>query len=93
MKDEPEYEIEPHILESHLRLAEERLAAYRRDPSRARLAYDIINELVPGSRPPGQRSDAEWDAEIERRHAEIERGEVELVPGPEAMAKLKDEFS
>ena len=43
--------------------------------------------------PPGQRSDAEWNAEIERRHAEIERGEVVLVPGPEALAELKEEFS
>lgn len=33
------------VPESHLKLAEERLESYLRDPSRARSAYDIINEL------------------------------------------------
>ena len=93
MEDEPEFEIEPHILESHLRLAEERLAAYHRDPSGARSAFAIFEELVPGFFSPGQRSEAEWTAEIDRRHEEIERGEVDLLPGPEAIAKLKEEFS
>jgi putative addiction module component (TIGR02574 family) len=30
---------------SHLDLAEERLAEYRRDPSRARSAFDVIDRL------------------------------------------------
>lgn len=33
-----------------------------------------------------------WAAEVERRHAEIENGAVSLLPGPEALAKLKAEF-
>jgi len=33
------------VLESHLSLAEERLAAHRRDPSRARSALDAIDRL------------------------------------------------
>jgi putative addiction module component (TIGR02574 family) len=33
-----------------------------------------------------------WAAEVERRNAEIERGEVSLVPGPEALAELKAQF-
>lgn len=33
------------VPESHLKVAEERLESYLRDPSRARSAYDIINEL------------------------------------------------
>ncbi|MCZ7564497.1 MAG: addiction module protein [Burkholderiales bacterium] len=33
-----------------------------------------------------------WAAEIERRNAEIESGAVSLVPGPDALAKLKTEF-
>lgn len=32
--------------ESHLDLAAERLAEYRRDPSRARSAYDVIDRLA-----------------------------------------------
>ena len=34
------------VPESHLELAEERLAEYRRDPSRARSAYDVIDRLA-----------------------------------------------
>jgi putative addiction module component (TIGR02574 family) len=33
-----------------------------------------------------------WDAEVERRHAEIESGTVSLLPGPEALARLRAEF-
>jgi putative addiction module component (TIGR02574 family) len=33
-----------------------------------------------------------WAAEVERRNAEIESGAVSLVPGSEALARLKAEF-
>jgi len=33
-----------------------------------------------------------WAAEAERRNAEIESDAVSLIPGPEALAKLKTEF-
>lgn len=33
-----------------------------------------------------------WAAEVERRNAEIETGIVTLIPGPEALAKLKVKF-
>jgi putative addiction module component (TIGR02574 family) len=34
------------VPESHLELAEERLAEYRRDPSRARSAYEVLDRLA-----------------------------------------------
>ena len=34
------------VPESHLALAEERLAEYRRDPSRAQPAQDLLNRLA-----------------------------------------------
>jgi putative addiction module component (TIGR02574 family) len=34
------------IPETHLALAEERLAEYRRDPSRARPAHDVLDRLA-----------------------------------------------
>lgn len=37
------------VSESHLELVEERLAVYRRDPSRARPAHEILDRL--GKRP------------------------------------------
>lgn len=36
--------------------------------------------------------EAAWAVEIERRHAEIESGAVSLLPGAEALARLKAEF-
>ena len=33
-----------------------------------------------------------WAAEVERRQAQLDSGEVSLLPGPEALAKLKAEF-
>ena len=38
------------VPESHLDLAEERLAAYRRDPSRARSAYEVIDRLADSAK-------------------------------------------
>ena len=37
------------VPQSHLELAEERLAAHRKDPRRARSAVDIIDRLSKGS--------------------------------------------
>lgn len=33
-----------------------------------------------------------WAAEVERRQAQIESGEVSLISGPEVLARLKSEF-
>ena len=40
------------VPESHLELAEERLAEYRRDPTRARSAYDLIDRLAERANKP-----------------------------------------
>ena len=34
------------VPESHLKLAEERLAEYRRDPTRARSAFEVLDRLA-----------------------------------------------
>ena len=38
------------VPESHIALAEERLAEYRRDPSQARPAHDVFDRLAPKDR-------------------------------------------
>jgi putative addiction module component (TIGR02574 family) len=43
LADRPE---ELPVPESHLEIAEERLAEYRADPSQARSAYDVIDRLT-----------------------------------------------
>lgn len=54
---------------------------------RARLAAKLIQSLEEDS-----SVEAAWAKEVERRHAEVETGEVSLLPGPEALARLKTEF-
>lgn len=44
------------VPESHLDLAEERLAEYRRDPNRARSAYDVIDRLTERTKKPRRSS-------------------------------------
>jgi len=39
--------------------------------------------------PPDEGADEAWRVEIERRIGQIERGEVELIPGEEAFARLR----
>ena len=34
-----------------------------------------------------------WAVEVERRHAQIESGEVQLIPGPEALAKIRAKYA
>lgn len=36
---------EPPVPESHIELAEQRLADYRRDPTKARSAHDVLKRL------------------------------------------------
>ena len=54
---------------------------------RARLVERLIASLDTDS-----EVEEAWAAEVERRNAEIESGAVSLIPGPEALAKLKSEF-
>lgn len=54
---------------------------------RARLAAKLIQSLEEDT-----GVEAAWAEEVERRHAQLESGEVSLLPGPEALARLKAKF-
>lgn len=54
---------------------------------RARLVEKLISSL--DSEPDIENA---WAEEVERRHAEIESGAVSLLPGAEALARLRAEF-
>ena len=34
-----------------------------------------------------------WADEVERRHAQIESGEVQMMPGPETLAKIRAKYA
>ncbi len=54
---------------------------------RARLVEKLIASL--DSEPEIENA---WAEEVERRHAEIESGALSLLPGAEALARLRAEF-
>lgn len=54
---------------------------------RARLVEKLIASL--DSEPDIENA---WASEVEKRHAEIEKGDIQLLPGVEALARLRSEF-
>ncbi len=61
-------------------------AAQLSDSERAELALSLIESLDGPADPDVEEA---WRVEIERRMAEIDRGEVNLIPGDEVFARLR----
>jgi putative addiction module component (TIGR02574 family) len=61
-------------------------AAELSETERAELALSLIESL---DGPTDDDVEEAWRAEIERRIGEIERGEVQLIPGEEVFARLR----
>jgi putative addiction module component (TIGR02574 family) len=66
-------------------------AAQLSETERAALALSLIESLEAW----GDDSDAEeaWRLEIERRVDEVERGEIELIPGDDVLAELRQRLA
>lgn len=61
-------------------------AAQLSDAERAELALSLIESLDGPGDPDVEEA---WRLEIERRIGQIDRGEVQLVPGDEVFARLR----
>lgn len=61
-------------------------AAQLSDSERAELALSLIESLDGPADPDVEEA---WRVEIERRMAQIDRGEVKLIPGDEVFARLR----
>ncbi|MGH8687432.1 MAG: addiction module protein [Burkholderiales bacterium] len=61
-------------------------AAQLPDAERAELALSLIESLDGPGDPDVEEA---WRLEIERRIGQIDRGEVQLVPGDEVFARLR----
>ena len=61
-------------------------AAELSDGERAELAFSLIESLDGPADPDVEEA---WRVEIERRLGQIDRGEVELIPGDEVFARLR----
>jgi putative addiction module component (TIGR02574 family) len=64
-------------------------AAQLSESERAELALALIQSL--DGEPDADVEEA-WRIEVERRVAEIDRGEVQLIPGDEVFARLRKRF-
>jgi len=56
------------------------------EDERAELAYSLIESLDGPADPNVEEA---WRVEIERRIGQVERGEVQLIPGDEVFARLR----
>jgi putative addiction module component (TIGR02574 family) len=56
------------------------------ETERAELALSLIESL---DGPPDTDVEEAWRLEIERRVSQIERGDVQLIPGDEVFARLR----
>jgi hypothetical protein len=56
------------------------------ETERAELALSLIESL---DGPPDADVEESWRLEIDRRIGQIERGEVQLIPGDEVFARLR----
>jgi len=61
-------------------------AAQLPDTERAELALSLIESLDGPADPDVEEA---WRLEIERRIGQIDRGEVQLIPGDEVFARLR----
>ena len=61
-------------------------AAQLSDSERAELALSLIESLDGPADPDVEEA---WRLEIERRMGQIDRGEVQLIPGDEVFARLR----
>ena len=61
-------------------------AAQLSESERAELAYSLIESL---DGPPDADVEEAWRVEVERRVQQIDRGEVQLIPGDEVFARLR----
>jgi putative addiction module component (TIGR02574 family) len=61
-------------------------AAQLSEAERAELALSLIESLDGPADPDVEEA---WRVEIERRSGQIERGEVQLIPGDEVFARLR----
>jgi len=71
---------------SHVLTELKEKASQLSEAERAELALSLLESLEgPADADAGEA----WQHEIERRVAEIERGEVQLIPGDEVFARLR----
>ncbi|MFN8632306.1 MAG: addiction module protein [Chloroflexota bacterium] len=64
-----------------------REASQLSESERVELAYILIESLDPPGESPDIVDEA-WRVEIERRSAEVRRGDVKPIPGDEVFARL-----
>jgi putative addiction module component (TIGR02574 family) len=56
------------------------------------MKLEIIDHLLESISPKRREVDEAWKEEVERRIDEVENGEVELIPGEEVFARMRERY-
>jgi putative addiction module component (TIGR02574 family) len=57
------------------------------------LKLELVDRLLASISPTQNEIDELWKIEVERRIDEVESGKVELIPGDEVFAKIRQRFA
>ena len=56
------------------------------------MKLEIIDHLLKSISPTNKEVDEAWKEEVERRIDEVESGKVELIPGEEVFARMRERY-
>lgn len=56
------------------------------------MRLELIDHLLESITPPKTDVEEAWKDEVERRIDEVESGEVELIPGEEVFARMRERY-
>ncbi len=56
------------------------------------MKLEIIDHLLESISPRNNGVEEAWKEEVERRIDEVENGEVELIPGEEVFARMRERY-
>ena len=56
------------------------------------MKLELVDRLLESITPRQKDIDDAWNDEVERRIDEVESGEVELIPGEEVFARMRERY-
>jgi putative addiction module component (TIGR02574 family) len=57
------------------------------------MKLELVDRLLESITPSGKEIDEAWSEEVERRIDGVESGNVELIPGEEVFARMRERYN
>ncbi len=57
------------------------------------MKLELVDRLLESITPSRKEIDEAWSEEVERRIDEVESGKVELIPGEEVFARMRERYN